>query len=122
MQTTGTGLLQGLGDASPLSRFELTPEYLLAMKIMAMRIDPGSGKADMSDILNLLDVLGVNDKRDLLRFAQGFYPEARVSPQVLLGIDVVWRERELRHMKSALDPDGPHDPPRYLGRAGPTTK
>jgi hypothetical protein len=99
--------------------FVPTAEYLLARKLMAMRIDPGSGKADLGDILNLLDVVGVTEKRQLMKVARSFYPEAHLSPQVLLGIDVVWNERELRRVKAALRPDEPHGPPRYLGRTGP---
>jgi len=110
-------------EASPgLRVFVPTPEYLLAMKLMAMRIDPASGKADLSDILNLLEVVGVSERRQLMQFAQSFYPEARVSPQVLLGIDIVWKERELRHVKAALRPDDPHGPPQYLDRTGPAPK
>ena len=54
-----------------------------------------------------------------MQFAQSFYPEARISAQVLLGIDVVWKERELRHVKAALGPDDPHGPPQYLDRTRP---
>ncbi len=107
-------------EAAPgLRVFVPTAEYLLAMKLMAMRIDPGAGKSDLGDILNLLDIVAIKERRDLLRFARSFYPEARVSPQVLLGIDVIWKERELRHAKAALDPGDSHGPPTYLGRSGP---
>lgn len=106
-------------DAAPgLRVFVPTPEYLLAMKLMAMRIDPSSGKTDLSDILSLLDIVAIAERRDLLRFVQLFYPEARVSPQVLLGIDVIWKERELRHARAALDPKASHGAPEYLGRRG----
>lgn len=107
-------------EAAPgLRVFVPVPEYLLAMKLMAMRIDPGSGKADLCDILNLIDVIGVTHKGQLLKFAQAFYPEARVSARVVLGMDVVWTERELRKDKLALNPETAHDPPEYLGRRGP---
>ena len=36
-----------------------TPEYIPAMKLMAMRIDPAAGTGDLADILNLLDVVGL---------------------------------------------------------------
>lgn len=106
-------------EQSPgLRVFVPTPEYLLAMKLMAMRIDPASGKPELNDIVNLLDIVQLNDRRDLLRFVQSFYPEARVSPQVLLGIDVVWKEREVRSARRSLGSEEAHGPPRYLGRSG----
>lgn len=107
-------------EAAPgLRVFVPTPEYLLAMKLMAMRIDAASGKPDLSDILRLLDVVRITDRRDVLRFVQSFYPEARVSPQVLLGIDVIWKERELRRAKQSLGVEDGNGPPSYLGRGGP---
>ena len=44
-------------------------EYMLAMKLMALRVDPGGGKSDLEDILNLMQVAGMKDKGDILRFA-----------------------------------------------------
>jgi hypothetical protein len=32
---------------------------MLAMKLMAMRIDPTGDKSDLADILNLIDVVGL---------------------------------------------------------------
>src|SRR5215470_2887501 len=78
------------GEEAPgLRVFVPTPEYLLAMKLMAMRLDPAGGKTDLTDILNLIDVIKITDKSELTQFAAKFYPEARVSGRLRLGIDII---------------------------------
>jgi len=90
--------------------FVPSPEYLLAMKLMAMRIDPAAGTADLADIRNLLAIVGLATPEEAISFAAAFYPEARVSARLQLGIRAVWRikEQEERHVV-----------PTYLGRSGP---
>jgi len=74
--------------------FVPTAEYLLAMKLMAMRLDPAAGSSDLGDILRLIEVVGIAEKSELQSFAEMFYPEARVSGRVRLGIEVIWTERQ----------------------------
>jgi hypothetical protein len=93
--------------------FVPTAEYMLAMKLMALRLDPGSGRNDLEDILNLMQVTPMKDKADILRFAARFYPEARTSGRLALAVDYLWNEYSRRLER----PD--HEPPRYLGRSGP---
>jgi ABC-type glutathione transport system ATPase component len=45
---------------------------MLAMKLMALRIDPGSGRNDREDILNLMQVTGMKEKADIVQFAARF--------------------------------------------------
>ena len=90
-------------------------EYLLAMKLMAMRLDPAAGKTDLQDILHLIDVVGIADKEQLRQFAAAFYPEARVSGRLHLGIDILWTAHQTRPARE------PHAS-RYHGRSGPTPK
>jgi hypothetical protein len=102
-------------EASPgLRVFVPTAEYILAMKLMALRMDPAEGEKDLDDILNLLDVVGLRSKDEIVSFAASFYPEARVSGKLRLSIDELWRQRELRHRRTVDE-----RPPRYLGRSGP---
>jgi len=104
------------GEEAPgLRVFVPTPEYLLAMKLMAMRLDPAAGKTDLNDILNLMEVVNVADKDQLIQFAATFYPEARVSGRLRLGLDVVWAARQ-------SNSTGEHHAPRYLGRSGTAPK
>jgi len=102
-------------DAPGLRVFVPTPEYLLAMKLMALRLDPAAGKTDLSDILNLMEVVNIADKDQLNQFAAMFYPEVRVSGRRKLGLDILWAARQTR------SPSEPHAP-RYLGRSGTTPK
>jgi hypothetical protein len=100
-------------EAKPgLRVFVPTAEYMLAMKLMAMRVDVTSEGEDLDDILNLLDVVGLARKEDVVGFAAGFYPEARISAKIMLALDDLWRLHEERTKASA------HEPPRYLGRSG----
>jgi hypothetical protein len=99
------------GEEGPgLRVFVPTAEYLLAMKLMAMRIDPAAGTSDLDDILNLINVIGVSTREELRSFAGAFYPEARVSGRLALGIEAVWSARTALEQNHA---------PRYLGRSRP---
>jgi len=91
-----------------------TAEYMLAMKLMAMRIDAASGQKDLTDILNLLEIVGLRNREDTIAFAAGFYPEARVSARLVLAIDALLKLQEDRAKE--IDAGGS---PEYLGRTGP---
>ncbi len=90
--------------------FVPSPEYILAMKLMAMRLDPAGGKSDLADIVNLMEVVGLNTPDETIDFAASFYPEAKISARLHLGIRELWRMRE------NLGQEGQHGAPRYLGR------
>lgn len=90
--------------------FVPSPEYMLAMKLMAMRLDPAGGKSDLADIVNLMEVVGLNTPDETIDFAASFYPEAKISARLHLGIRELWRMRE------KLGQEGQHGAPRYLGR------
>jgi hypothetical protein len=51
---------------------------------MALRLDPTGGRNDLEDILNLMQVVGMKDRADILEFAARFYPEARASVKLVL--------------------------------------
>ncbi len=94
--------------------FVPSPEYMLAMKLMAMRIDPSGDKSDVADILNLLDVVGFTTQEDVIDFAASFYPEAKISARLRLGIRELWRA------KDNPTQEGRHATPSYLGRGRPS--
>ena len=93
--------------------FVPTAEYILAMKLVAMRLDPAAGKSDLDDIINLLDVVEVKTPEAAIEFAAAFYPQARISARLQLGLQELWR---LKHQR--VKPD---EPPAYLGRSRATT-
>lgn len=92
--------------------FVPSPEYILAMKLMALRLDPAAGKSDLDDILNLLDVVGLTRQDDVVSFVAAFYPEARISARLHLALREIFRRAEHRRA------EGQHDAPEYLGRRG----
>jgi hypothetical protein len=59
--------------------FVPSPEYMLAMKLMAMRLDPAGSKSDLADIVNLMEVVGLKTPEETVDFAASFYPEAKIS-------------------------------------------
>jgi hypothetical protein len=89
------------------------PDYMLAMKLMALRIDAASGQKDLEDILNLMQVAGIKEKGGIVRLASGFYPEARASAKLVLAIDYLWNEYNRRLERPT------HEAPQYLGRSSP---
>ena len=95
--------------------FVPTAEYMLAMKLMAMRLDPAAGKSDLADIVNLVDVVGLTTVEETIDFAALFYPEAKISARLHLGIRELWR------IKENPNQEGRHDTPTYLGRSRPAS-
>ena len=94
--------------------FVPSPEYMLAMKLMAMRLDPTGDKSDLADIINLIDVVGLNTPEDVVAFAASFYPEAKISGRLRLGIRELWR------VKDNPTQEGRHAAPAYLGQGRPS--
>jgi hypothetical protein len=85
------------------------PEYMLAMKLMALRIAP-TGSKDFEDIINLLRIVGIESKTSIVEFAARFYPEARISAKLRLALDDLWNSYQAKVASAA------HEPPEYLGR------
>lgn len=103
-------------EASPgLRVYVPTPEYLLAMKLMALRVEPSGGK-DLDDILNLMEVVGITGKHEIVDAAARFYPEAKISAKLRLALNDVWQAYETRVARRE------HEPPKYLGRRGEPLK
>jgi hypothetical protein len=93
--------------------FVPTPEYLLAMKLTAMRIGGDGGTKDRDDILNLMAIVGLTSRDDTLAFVSSFYPDAKKSSKVVLGIDELFSS-----LNSNPEPTRVLAPT-YLGRRGP---
>jgi hypothetical protein len=88
-----------------------TPEYLLAMKLMALRIDASEGEKDKADIENLIRILGIGNKQALIDLAARYYPEAKVSAKLILAAGEIIRSAA---GKKELD----HVAPQFLDRRG----
>lgn len=98
--------------------FVPSAEYLLAMKLMAMRIHDVDGSKDRKDIQNLLAIVGLGTRGDAMAFLEGFYPQARVNPHVVAGLDELFAKGD--NGVEAAREDGLHVAPQYLGRGRAT--
>ena len=92
--------------------FVPSAEYILAMKLMSMRIGAEDPK-DRNDIINLMTIIGLRSPGETIAFVAGFFPEAKVSQKVLFGIDELFRSSTIA--LEVLDDVAPA----YLGRGGP---
>lgn len=66
-----------------------TPEYLFAMKCMAMRPDGIEGSHDISDIELLADAALIQDAAHALSLIEQFYPASRIPPKVSFGVEEI---------------------------------
>ncbi len=66
-----------------------SPEYLFAMKCMAMRPEGIEGSHDITDIELLVKEIGINDAAAALSLVEAFYPSARIPPKVRFGVEEI---------------------------------
>jgi hypothetical protein len=72
------------------------PEYLFAMKCMAMRPEGLEGSHDISDIEALADIVGIKDAQAALALVEAFYPAARIPPKVRFCVEEIMDRIERR--------------------------
>ena len=68
------------------------PEYLLAMKCMAMRQEADA--QDIGDIKFLVQECGFSHPDEVMDLVEKFYPRAQIPPKVSLGIMSIFQEIE----------------------------
>jgi hypothetical protein len=71
-----------------------TPEYLLAMKCMAMRSSL-DGAHDRADIRFLIKQCNLRATEDVLGLVEEFYPKKLVTPKVMYGIQEIMEELDV---------------------------
>ena len=84
--------------------FTPAPQYLFAMKCMAMRADGVEGSHDISDIDALADLAQVKDAEDALDLVEAFYPASRIPAKVKFGVEEIMGRVARRRAKSV--PEG----------------
>ncbi len=60
-----------------------TPEYLLAMKVLASRVESDTERGDRDDIGTLCQLLGLNDAEQVMDIVLRYYSPARISPRAV---------------------------------------
>ena len=77
------------------------PEYLFAMKCMAMRPEGIEGSRDIADIEALADKIGVADMDAALTLVEKFYPASRIPPKVRFGVEEIMERVLAKRRKDA---------------------
>ena len=77
------------GPAGGLRLYVPAPEYLFAMKCMAMRAADFEGGHDIADIDALSDLAGIQDVGQALALVEAFYPAARIPAKVRFGVEEI---------------------------------
>lgn len=77
------------------------PEYLFAMKCMAMRPEGIEGSRDIADIEALADHAGISDVAGALSLVEAFYPSAHIPPKVRFGVEEIMERVIARRERSA---------------------
>jgi hypothetical protein len=77
-----------LFDLSHLRVTVPEPDYLLAMKVLALR----ELSEDENDASFLIEKLGLTTKEDVLRIVADYYPKKEVSPRILVWLDGYFSE------------------------------
>ena len=77
------------------------PEYLFAMKCMAMRPEGIEGSHDIADIEALAGHAGIADVAGALSLVEAFYPSAHIPPKVRFGVEEIMERVIARRERSA---------------------
>ena len=96
MDRTATGLFATYPSESEpgLRVLVASPDYLFAMKCLAMRTAGVDGNADMADIRALAGELGLRTAEDAFDVVARFYPRTRISPKTQFGLEEIFGDME----------------------------
>ena len=107
------GFVSLLGKHDPykelpnLRVFTATPEYLLAMKCLSLRI--GRGSSDVEDVRFLICHLGLSSARDVLDRIEKYYPRNQISPKTQFAVEELFGQLD-SPLKGMNDGDPTSDP------------
>lgn len=76
-----------LRDYPGLKVFVASPEYLLAMKCLSMRL--GRDETDLDDVRFLMERLGLKDTTQVLELVSCYYPEDLIQPKTRFAIEEI---------------------------------
>ncbi|HZZ92505.1 MAG TPA: hypothetical protein VFE23_08080 [Usitatibacter sp.] len=77
-----------------------SPEYLFAMKCMAMRPEGIDGSHDISDIEALAEAASIPDAKAALELVEAFYPKRDIPAKVRFGVEEIMERVQARRDSS----------------------
>ena len=88
------------GDFAPIATLDLpflrvqapTPEYMLAMKVLASRAAVSAERGDARDIAFLIKLLGITESGEVMEIVGRYYDPSRILPQSLYLVDEILEE------------------------------
>jgi hypothetical protein len=83
-----------LFDFPALKVYVPEPDYLLAMKTLAARVDT----ADKGDILFLIELLKLHSADEVLVILEKYYPRQQIKPATQFFVEELFEEREATHV------------------------
>ena len=69
-----------------------TPQYLLAMKVMASRVGSIDSAGDKSDIAFLIRYAGLKDAAQVLEIVEQYYPSSQVLPRAVYLLEEIFQQ------------------------------
>jgi hypothetical protein len=94
------GYLSASGDFAPIHTLDLpnlrvqapTPEYMLAMKVMAARTGIAADRGDAGDIAFLIRLLGLTTSDAVMTIVGRYYDPSRILPRSVYLVDQILEE------------------------------
>ena len=94
------GFLSPSGDFAVLETVELpnlrvqapTPEYMLAMKVLAARTGVGEERGDARDIMFLIRLLSLTEASAVMDIVSRYYDPSRILPRSTYLVDEIFEE------------------------------
>lgn len=101
-------------DDPGLRVFVPSAEYMLALKLAALRVDPKRGAKDRDDIKNLLAIVGIATAEEAVAFTAAFFPEyeptSRLYPRFLAQFKDFFAEGVVPEGTPRYDINAPPEP------------
>ena len=67
-----------------------SPEYLFAMKAMAMRIGDPTSARDIDDLRALGAMIGIENSEQAITLVEQYYPAGRITPKTQFGLQEIF--------------------------------
>jgi len=82
-------------DQPGLRVYTAKPEYLFAMKCLAMRVGGIEMNSDIDDIKLLARAIGIKNSEEALMLVGKFYPQNMLQPKTRLGLEEIFSNLEI---------------------------